>query len=88
MFDKRRIAQKFGLSEHIVVYPGDCLGLIKTTIMWFTKSDGYAFNLDPVRVPQKYPGKKYFKGPSAGKYSCNPPGNNLRDRGRRQCRIP
>ena len=31
------------------------------TILWFTKSDDYVFNLDPVRVPQKYPGKKHFK---------------------------
>ena len=49
------------------------------TIMWFTKSDDYVFNLDPVRVPQKYPGKKYFKGPKAGKYSCNPLGKNPGD---------
>jgi len=184
MFDKRRIVQKFALSEHIVVYPGDCLELLKTipdqslklvvtsppynigkeyekrlklgsyleqqeaiirecvrclspngsicwqvgnyvdngaiipldtvlypiftgldlkmrnriiwhfehglhcsrrfsgryeTIIWFTKSDGYAFNLDPVRVPQKYPGKKYFKGPNVGKYSSNPLGKNPGD---------
>ena len=26
------------------------------TILWFTKSDEYVFNLDPVRVPAKYPG--------------------------------
>lgn len=49
------------------------------TIVWFTKSDDYVFNLDPVRVPQKYPGKKYFKGPNAGKYSCNPLGKNPGD---------
>ncbi|MDA8085451.1 MAG: site-specific DNA-methyltransferase [Nitrospiraceae bacterium] len=49
------------------------------TIIWFTKSDNYVFNLDPVRVPQKYPGKKYFKGPKAGKYSCNPLGKNPGD---------
>lgn len=49
------------------------------TIVWFTKSDDYVFNLDPVRVPQKYPGKKYFKGPKAGKYSCNPLGKNPGD---------
>lgn len=46
------------------------------TIIWFTKADDYVFNLDPVRVPQKYPGKKYFKGPKAGQYSCNPLGEN------------
>lgn len=49
------------------------------TINWFTKSDEYYFDLDPVRVPQKYPGKKYFKGPKAGKYSCNPLGKNPGD---------
>lgn len=46
------------------------------TIVWFTKSDQYVFNLDAIRVPQKYPGKKYFKGPKAGEYSCNPLGKN------------
>ena len=45
-------------------------------ILWFTKSDSHVFNLDPVRVPQKYPGKKYFKGPNLGKYSSNPKGKN------------
>ena len=36
------------------------------TVMWFTAGDDYVFNLDPVRVPQKYPGKKHFKGPRGG----------------------
>ena len=49
------------------------------TIVWFTKSDDYYFDLDPVRVPQKYPGKKHFKGPRAGQYSCNPLGKNPGD---------
>lgn len=49
------------------------------TIIWFTKSDEYIFNLDTIRVPQKYPGKKYFKGPKAGQYSCNPLGKNPGD---------
>ena len=49
------------------------------TIMWFTKTDTYTFNLDPVRVPQKYPGKKHFRGPKAGQYSCNPLGKNPGD---------
>ncbi|MCZ0931804.1 MAG: site-specific DNA-methyltransferase [Oligoflexia bacterium] len=49
------------------------------TILWFTKSDNYTFNLDPVRVPQKYPNKKYFKGPKTGQYSCNPLGKNPGD---------
>lgn len=49
------------------------------TILWFTASDDYTFNLDDVRVPQKYPGKRYFKGPKAGQYSCNPLGKNPGD---------
>jgi adenine-specific DNA-methyltransferase len=49
------------------------------TIAWFTKSDRFTFNLDPVRVPQKYPGKKHFKGPRAGQYSGNPLGKNPGD---------
>jgi adenine-specific DNA-methyltransferase len=49
------------------------------TLLWFTKGDGYRFDLDPIRVPQKYPGKKYFKGPRAGQYSCNPLGKNPGD---------
>ena len=49
------------------------------TINWFTKSNNYTFNLDPVRVPQKYPSKKHFKGPNVGKLSCNPLGKNPSD---------
>jgi adenine-specific DNA-methyltransferase len=49
------------------------------TILWFTKGDDYIFNLDPIRVPSKYPGKKYFKGPKAGQLSCNPLGKNPGD---------
>lgn len=49
------------------------------TINWFTKTDNYVFNLDPIRIPQKYPNKKYFKGPKAGQLSCNPLGKNPGD---------
>ncbi len=49
------------------------------TVMWFTKGDDYTFNLDPIRVPSKYPGKKYFKGAKAGQLSCNPLGKNPSD---------
>lgn len=48
-------------------------------ILWFTKGDNYVFNLDPVRVPQKYPGKRYYKGPNKGKPSANPLGKNPGD---------
>lgn len=49
------------------------------TILWFTKSDDYIFNLDDVRVPSKYPGKRHFKGPNKGKLSGNPKGKNPSD---------
>jgi adenine-specific DNA-methyltransferase len=48
-------------------------------ILWFTKTDSYTFNLDPVRLPPKYPGKKHYKGPKAGQYSSNPKGKNPED---------
>ena len=49
------------------------------TINWFTKGDDYTFHLDPIRVPSKYPGKRHFKGPNAGKLSGNPKGKNPGD---------
>ncbi|HPD42378.1 MAG TPA: site-specific DNA-methyltransferase [Anaerolineae bacterium] len=48
-------------------------------ILWFTKTENYVFNLDAVRVPQKYPQKKYFKGPKKGELSGNPLGKNPGD---------
>jgi adenine-specific DNA-methyltransferase len=48
-------------------------------IMWFTKSDTYTFNLDSIRVPSKYSGKKYYKGAKKGQFSCNPLGKNPSD---------
>jgi adenine-specific DNA-methyltransferase len=49
------------------------------TIMWLTKASDYTFNLDSIRVPSKYPGKKHFKGPKAGQLSGNPLGKNPSD---------
>jgi len=49
------------------------------TILWFTKSDDYIFNLDSVRIPVKYPNKKHFKGPNRGQISSNPLGKNPTD---------
>ena len=48
-------------------------------ILWFTKSDNYIFNLDAVRVPQKYPGKRAYKGPRKGQPTCHPLGKNPSD---------
>jgi adenine-specific DNA-methyltransferase len=49
------------------------------TILWFTKGNDYHFELDAVRVPQKYPGKKHYKGRNRGKPSGNPLGKNPGD---------
>ena len=49
------------------------------TLLWFTKTDNYIFNLDNVRIPSKYPGKRHFKGPKKGQLSGNPKGKNPSD---------
>jgi DNA modification methylase len=52
------------------------------TLLWYTKSDDYLFNLDPVRIPQLYPGKRHSsrKGiAKAGLPSGNPLGKNPSD---------
>lgn len=49
------------------------------TVNWWTKGDRYTWNLDPIRTPSKYPGKRYFKGPNVGKLSGNPKGKNPSD---------
>lgn len=48
-------------------------------ILWFTKGENYNFNLDCVRVPQKYPGKRHYKGEHKGELSGNPYGKNPSD---------
>lgn len=48
-------------------------------LLWFTKTDRHKFNLDPIRVPAKYPGKRHFKGKNYGKPSGNPLGKNPSD---------
>ena len=49
------------------------------TILWFTKNDEYIFNLDSVRIPAKYPGKRHYKGDKKGLPSGNPLGKNPSD---------
>lgn len=48
-------------------------------VLWYTKGDDYTFNLDEVRVPSKYPGKRHFKGPNKGELSGHPDGKNPED---------
>ncbi|OGE82395.1 MAG: DNA methyltransferase [Candidatus Doudnabacteria bacterium RIFCSPLOWO2_01_FULL_44_21] len=82
------IGKKFGLKlrNRIIWHFGH--GLHSTyrfsgrheSILWFTKTDDYTFNLDPIRVPQKYPGKKNFKkNGKHGEFSGNPLGKNPSD---------
>lgn len=49
------------------------------TVLWYTKGKDYVFNLDAVRVPQKYPGKRAYKGPKKGELSGHPLGKNPGD---------
>jgi len=39
----------------------------------------YKFNLEPIRVPQKYQNKTYWKGEKHGQLSCDPVGKNPGD---------
>ncbi len=81
------IFKKFGfqLRNRIIWHFGHGLHASKRlsgryeTILWFTKSDRYKFNLDDVRVPSKYPGKLNYKGDKKGKPSGNPLGKNPSD---------
>jgi len=43
------------------------------TLLWFTKSNQYTFNLDEARIPSDYPGKTNIK---TGSISGNPLGKN------------
>jgi len=82
-----QIFKKFGLKlrNRIIWYFGHGLHASNRfsgryeTILWFTKTDDYIFNLDDVRVPSKYPGKRHFKGPKKGQLSGNPNGKNPSD---------
>ena len=49
------------------------------TLIWFSKTNKYIFNLDSERVQSKYPGNTNYKGPSLGKPSGNPLGKNPSD---------
>ncbi|WP_217997636.1 DNA-methyltransferase [Comamonas aquatica] len=49
------------------------------TVLWFTKGDDYTFDLDAIRIPQKYPGKQHTSGPKKGQPSGNPAGKNPGD---------
>jgi adenine-specific DNA-methyltransferase len=49
------------------------------TIMWYCKTPGYKFNLDNIRVPQKYQGKTSHREDNYGELTCNPDGKNPGD---------
>jgi adenine-specific DNA-methyltransferase len=48
-------------------------------VLWFSKGDAHNFDLDAIRVPQKYPGKRHYKGEHKGTLSGNPLGKNPGD---------
>ena len=78
-------AQGLKLRNRIVWHFGHGLHCTKRlsgryeTINWWTKETSYTWNLDEIRVPSKYPNKRHFKGPNAGKLSGNPKGKNPSD---------
>lgn len=72
---RNRIVWSFGHGMHLTKrFSGR-----HEVILWFTKGDEYFFDLDSVRMPQKYPGKRRYKGPRKGEFSGNPKGKNPSD---------
>ena len=49
------------------------------SILWFTKGEDFFFDLNAVRVPQKWQNKKSHRGDNKGELSCNPEGKNPGD---------
>lgn len=72
---RNRIVWSFGHGQHC----RQRLSGRHETIVWATLGDGYVFDLDGIRVPQSYPGKKAYKGPRKGLLSGNPLGKNPGD---------
>ncbi|MCR3906255.1 MAG: site-specific DNA-methyltransferase [Tenericutes bacterium] len=84
-FNNTILTEKFILRNRIIWTFGHGLNSFHRfsgrheTILWYTKGDMFEFDLDSVRVPQKYPGKKYYKGEKKGEFSGNPLGKNPSD---------
>lgn len=67
--EPQSISPQFEPNAHIVLSEGD----VNTLLM--SIPDGFV-QLDAVRVPSKYPGKRHFKGRNKGNPSGNPLGKN------------
>jgi len=73
---KNRIIWKFGSGLH---YNSRLSGRYEVMLWFVLNLDAYTFNLDPIRIASKYPGKTSYKGPKRGKLSGNPLGKNPSD---------
>jgi len=72
LFLRNRIIWRFGHGLH-------CRNRFSgrhEVVMWYSKGNEYSFNLDAVRIAQKYPGKTHYKGSKKGKPSGHPRGKN------------
>jgi adenine-specific DNA-methyltransferase len=49
------------------------------TMLWFTKTEDHYFDVDPVRIPQKWPNKKSYREENKGEVTSNPDGKNPGD---------
>lgn len=73
---KNRIIWKFGSGLH----SNNRLSGRYETLLWFVlDAKNYTFNLDPIRIDSKEPGKRAYKGPNKGNFSGNPLGKNPSD---------
>lgn len=72
---RNRIVWKFGHGFHSQYR----LSGRYEVVCWYTLSDEYLFNLDSIRVKQKYRGKRAYQGKNKGFPSGNPMGKNPSD---------
>ncbi len=73
---KNRIVWKFGSGLHS---DSRFSGRYEVMLWFVLDAENYTFNLDPLRIDSKEPGKKAYKGPNKGKLSGNPLGKNPSD---------
>lgn len=73
---KNRIVWKFGSGLHS---DSRFSGRYEVMLWFVLDPKQYTFNLDPVRIDSKEPGKRAYKGPNKGSLSGNPLGKNPAD---------
>jgi len=73
---KEFTSTKFKLRGRVVIDGGNYTDTSYLMLLWFTASETYLWDLDNLRIPQKYPGKTHYSGKKKGTISGNKRGKN------------